>query len=54
MVQRSDALLKAAGIVVLDSEGNAVTTHALSWRAGGVPSTNDAGFSVVLFIDFVR
>ena len=50
----SDALLKAAGMMLLDSEGNAVATHTLSWRACSVHSAKEAGFSVVLFLDFGR
>jgi hypothetical protein len=45
MVTRTEALMKSAGVALVDSLGNSVVTKASSWRAGGVQSAKQAGVS---------
>jgi hypothetical protein len=46
MVERTEVLLKLAGVQVVDQAGKLAPVRAASWRAGGVRSALDAGVPV--------
>ena len=46
MVERTEVLLKLAGVQVVDQAGKVAPVRAASWRAGGVRSALDAGVPV--------
>ena len=45
MVERTEGLLNAAGVIRVDSSGRPLVVMASSWRAGGVASARQAGVS---------
>jgi hypothetical protein len=54
MVARTLALLKEAGISLVDGLGRPTSVMSSSWRAGGVRSAVDAGLSEALIMDLGR